>query len=320
MSQKQLVEKASDPVGGGQTGVSKSADPVGGKATLPASKNQGEPMQKVAAITPGQDIEECDPENNAKPTGDMSAKNKASVAMKEELASLFGNDLSEEFREKAIVIFEAAVAEKAASVIAEQEQALKEQYEASVSELTEEMASKVDEYLDYVVEQWMKENEVAIESSLRSEITEEFMEGLKKLFTENYMEVPENKVDVVTELASKVEELESRLNDVINENIDLKGKLEENTQKEIFDQVSEGMVVTQVEKFRALSEGVEFDSADDYRKKLEIVKEHYFVEKKTAKSIDEQEAVELDEEAAVQPKATGPVSNYVSAISRTIKK
>lgn len=320
MPQKQLIEKASDPVGGGQTGVSKSADPVGGKATLPNSKDQGEPMQKIAAVTPGQGEEETDSQNNTKPTADASAKNKASVAMKEELASLFGDDLSEEFREKAVVIFEAAVAEKSASVIAEKEQALKEQFEASVAELSEEMTSKVDEYLDYVVEQWMKENEVAIESSLRSEITEEFMEGLKKLFTENYMEVPENKVDVVTELASKVEELESRLNDVINENIDLKGKLEETTQKEIFDEVSEGMVVTQVEKFRALSEGVEFDSADDYRKKLEIVKEHYFAEKKATKSIDEQEAVELDEEAVVQPKVAGPVSNYVSAISRTIKK
>jgi hypothetical protein len=320
MPQKQLIEKASDPVGGGQTGVSKSADPHGGKASLPNSKDQGEPMQKIAAITPGQGEEETDSQNNTKPTADTSAQNKASVAMKEEIASLFGDDLSEEFREKAVVIFEAAVAEKASAVIAEREAALEEEFNASVTQFTEEMTTKVDEYLNYVVEQWMEENQVAIESSLRSEITEEFMEGLKKLFTENYMEVPENKVDVVTELASKVEELESRLNDVINENIDLKGKLEETTQKEIFDQVSEGMVVTQVEKFRALSEGVEYDSADDYIKKLGIVKEHYFAEKKTAKSIDEQEAVELEEEVVAQSKATGPVSNYVSAISRTIKK
>lgn len=319
MPQKQLNEKASSPVGGGQTGVSKSADPHGGKASLPNSKDQGEPMQKIAAITPGQGEQETDPENNTKPTADTSASNKASVAMKEELSSLFGEDLTEEFREKAVVIFEAAVAAK----VSEKEAELKEQFDTNfataVDNIKEEITTKVDEYLDYVVEQWMEENTLAVESSLRTEITEEFMQGLKKLFAENYLEVPEDKVDVVSELANKVEELETKLNDVVNENIELKGMLEETSQKEIFDTVSEGLAMTQIEKFRSLAEGVEFDSADNYKKKLEIVKEHYFTEKKLAKTIEEQEAVELDEEVQ-QPKATGQLANYVTAISRTIKK
>lgn len=319
MPQKQINEKASSPVGGGQTGVSKSADPVGGKASLPNSKDQGEPMQKIAAITPGQGEQDTDPQNNTKPTADTSASNKASVAMKEELTSLFGDDLTEEFREKAVVIFEAAVAAK----VSEKEAELKEQFDtnfaSAVEEITEEITTKVDEYLDYVVEQWMEENTLAVESSLRTEITEEFMQGLKKLFAENYLEVPEEKVDVVSELANKVEELESKLNDVVNENIELKGMLAETSQKEIFDDVSEGLAMTQIEKFRSLAEGVEFDSADNYKKKLEIVKEHYFTEKKVAKSIEEQEVVELDEEVQT-PKATGQLANYVTAISRTIKK
>lgn len=319
MSQKQLAEKASSPVGGGQTGVSKSADPHGGKASLPNSKDQGEPMQKIAAITPGQGEQETDSQNNTKPTADTSASNKASVAMKEEITSLFGEDLSEEFREKAVIIFEAAVAAK----VSEKEAELKEQFDVNfataVENVKEEIATKVDEYLDYVVEQWMEENTLAIESSLRTEITEEFMQGLKKLFAENYLEVPEEKVDVISELANKVEELETKLNDVVNENIELKGMIEETSQKEIFDEVSEGLAVTQVEKFRSLAEGVEFDSTDNYRKKLEIVKEHYFTEKKLAKTIEEQEAVELEEEVQ-QPKATGQLANYVTAISRTIKK
>lgn len=319
MYQKQINEKASTPVGGGQTGVSKSADPVGSKASLPNSKDQGEPMQKIAMITPGQDIDECDPENNAKPTGDMSAKNKASVAMKEELNSLFGDDLSEEFREKAVVIFEAAVAAKVHNKEVELIEQFNTNFTNAVEEITEEIATKVDEYLDYVVEQWMEENTLAVESSLRTEITEEFMHGLKKLFAENYLEVPEEKVDIVSELANKVEELELKLNDVVNENIELKGMLAETSQKEVFDNVSEGLAMTQVETFRSLAEGVEFDSVDNYKKKLEIVKQHYFTEKKIAKTIEEQDVGELDEEVQTT-KVTGQLANYVTAISRTIKK
>jgi len=200
---------------------------------------------------------------------------------------------------------------------------LEESFEAARAELVEELSTQVSDYLDYVVEQWMAENQVAIESSLNAQIAEEFMGKLKTLFAESYIHVPEEKIDVVEELAAKLEEIESKYNSVVEENIELRGIVETNTQSEIFDEVSEGLVMTQVEKFRTLAEGVSFDSADTYRKKLEIVKEQYFAEKKAdVKEIVEQEMVELDEEVQHAPaaKSTGPVANYVSAISRTAKK
>lgn len=335
MSQKELLEKASDPVGGGATGATKSADPVATgnpHANRKGDKSQGDTASdKVAG-----EVQDTDMQNNTNPTGDASAKNKATIAtkpsnasMKEEIDGLFGDDLSEEFKLKATTIFEAAVAGR----IAEERTALEEEYAAKTTELeetfakqkdelVEELSAQVSDYLDYVVEQWMKDNQVAIDSSLNAQIAEEFMSKLKTLFEESYIQVPEEKVDVVEELAGKLEELEAQLNSVVAENIELRSVVEAKTQEEIFDEVSEGLALTQSEKFRTLAEGVEFDSAENYRKKLEIVKEQYFTEKKVvAKTIEEQEIVELDEEvSAPQVKQTGPVANYVSAISRTIKK
>jgi len=328
MSQKELLEKASDPIGGGATGATKSADPVAAgdaHANRKLDKKEGDAAStKVAG-----EMQDTDMQNNTKPTGDNSAKNKASIATKEEIDGLFGDDLSEEFKLKATTIFEAAIAGR----IAEERTALEEEYAVKTAELedtfakqkddlVEELSAQVSDYLDYVVEQWMKDNQVAIDSSLNAQIAEEFMTKLKTLFEESYIQVPEEKVDVVEELANKLEELEAQLNSVVAENIELRSVVEANSQDEIFDEVSEGLALTQTEKFRTLAEGVEFDTAENYRKKLEIVKEQYFTEKKVvAKTIEEQEIVELDEEvSAPQVKQTGPVANYVSAISRTIKK
>lgn len=338
MSKKELIEKASDPVGGGKTGVSKSADPTGGTASLPASKSNGEAMAKVADTTPGQSVSDTDSENNTKATGDNSAKNKASVAMKgsdassstgsmkEEMLSIFGDDLSEDFKEKATVIFEAAVAAEVSAHKAQLEEEfeakqveIEESFEAAVTEMKQDLAEKVDEYLNYVVEEWMKQNEVAIEASLRTEITEDFISKLKNVFEESYIEVPESKIDVIDEMAITISELEDKLNSVVESNIELTKALEESAMNEIFTDVSEGLALSQVEKFRSLAEGVSFDSPDSYQKKLEIVKEQYFGQKTApaVKPLEEDEAVELTEE--VRP-ATGPVSKYVNAISRTVKK
>jgi len=338
MSQKELLEKASDPVGGGATGVTKSADPVAtgnASANRDADKQQGDTATKKLDGT----VQDTDMQNNTAPTGDAAASNAATIktkpsaasaSVKEEIDGLFGEDLSEDFKLKATTIFEAAVAGRIAEERATLEEEfaaakveLEESFEAARAELVEELSTQVSDYLDYVVEQWMAENQVAIESSLNAQIAEEFMGKLKTLFAESYIHVPEEKIDVVEELAAKLEEIESKYNSVVEENIELRGIVETNTQSEIFDEVSEGLVMTQVEKFRTLAEGVSFDSADTYRKKLEIVKEQYFAEKKAdVKEIVEQEMVELDEEVQHAPaaKSTGPVANYVSAISRTAKK
>lgn len=338
MSKKELVEKASDAVGGGATGVSKSADAEGGKATLPASKlGNGEAAGKVANVTPGQSEQETDSQNNTKPIGDNSASHKASVAMKpsaasssmkEEMLAIMGEDLSEDFKEKAVTIFEAAVSGQVAEARAalEEEYAAKkveldEHFQTAVAEMKSEIADKVDEYLDYVVEEWMKQNEVAIESSLRTEIAEEFIEKLKGVFVESYITVPAEKTDVLDEMAAQLEDLENKYNSIVAEKIDLEKKLEESTKDSIFADVAEGLALSQVEKFRTLAEGVSYGDAATFKKKLELVKEQYFGQK-TAPAVTtlaEETAVELQEEV-VKPAVDSTVSRYVSAISRTVKK
>lgn len=242
--------------------------------------------------------------------------------VEKQIQSIFGDDLSEEFKSKATSIFEAAVIARVNSEMETVVAKLEEQNAEQLVEYKEALVEKIDGYLNYVVEQWMEENQVAIDSSLNAQIAEEFMQKLKALFEDSYIQVPEEKLDVVEELTAKLEELEEKLNGVVSENIELRSVVEAKNQEEIFDEVSEGLALSQVEKFRTLAEGVDYDSAETYRKKLEIVKEQYFSEKKaTAKTIEEQEMVELDEEVTPQAKApAGPVSNYVSAIARTIKK
>lgn len=304
-------------VGGGQTGVSKSPEPTTKTATLPNSKKQGDlAPQKLEG-----EVQDTNSENNTNPTADMSAKNKASVAMKEEIDGLFdGQDLSEEFKEKAVTIFEAAVHAKVEAIREEIESEYEAQLEEQIVSVVEDITTKVDDYMNYVVKEWMEENEVAIESSLRSEITEEFIDGLKTLFTEHYISIPEEKVDVVEELSARVEELESKLNESIEQNIELSKSIDEHTKHAIFDEVAEGLVATQADKFKTLAEGVEFNDAASYKRKLEIVKENYFSGKVVKSNMIEEEVENAEEPAPTAPKLSGPVSHYVSAITRTIKK
>ena len=203
----------------------------------------------------------------------------ASKGMKEDVDALFGeSDLSEEFKQKIAVIFEAAVSNR---VIVEQ-QKLQEQYEEkleeAVAEKQAELTEQLDEYTNYVAEEWMKENELAVESGFRSEISESFMNGLKDLFSEHYVDVPEDKVDLVQEMAAKVEDLEAKLNETLDENIRLNNLVETATIEVTFDEVAEGLADTEVEKLKTLAEGIEWQDAEDYKQKLTIIKEHNFKE------------------------------------------
>jgi len=204
--EQDLIEKV--VTGGGATGQSMTADPTGTVAQAPGnSKKQGDSMTK-SQNPAGTGIEETDTENNVEPTGDMSAKNKASIAMKgsavkEELAGVFGDDLTEEMLEKAATLFEAAIAIKVAEIEEAYAAALDEEVESIHAELTEQ----VDQYLSFVASEWLTENEVAVESSLKNELTEEFIDGLRNLFAEHYIDVPSDKVDVLESLELKVEEL-----------------------------------------------------------------------------------------------------------------
>lgn len=319
MARKQLDELA---VGGGQTGVSMVPSPNTKKSTLPNSKSGGDMNpQTIDADQNGQ--EETNTENNTAPTGDMSAKNRASVAMKEHIDAMFnGEDLSEDFKEKAVTIFEAAIYDRVQSEIAGIEEAFAQKLEESVEEIAEELSSKLDDYLNYCVEQWMKENEVAIEASLRSEITEDFMDGLKNLFAENYIEIPEEKLDVLEALTNKVEELEDKLNAQITENIELAKSIDGFAQHEIFNQVAEGLALTQVDKLRQLAEGIDFDSAESYHQKLLLVKENYFPAVQPSNQYSEEDSAignnDLSEETQVSFQ-DGNIKRYFSSIARTNK-
>lgn len=247
----------------------------------------------------------------------------ASSSMKEDIDEMFsGEELTEEFKEKATVIFEAAVNAKVMTEVARLEEEFETKLNEEVAVFAEEVTEKLDTYLDYVVENWMSENEVAIESSLRNEIAEQFIDGLKNLFVENYMSVPEEKVDVIEDLTDKITELETKLDESISENRDLKGVLTESLKKEILNDMSSDLSLTQKDKFATLSEGVEFDGDfDDYTKKLEIIKENYFkVEQTVYSSNIEEETFELEEETHKPISSDPNVDRYVKALQRTVKR
>ena len=315
-TRKQLDELS---VGGGATGVSMVPDAGTKKTMLPNSKSQGDMNPKSV----DGDQEETDPQNNSSPTGDMSAQNKASVAMKEHIDAMFnGEDLSEDFKEKASTIFEAAIHARLSEEIAELEEQYSTKLEEALEEVSAEMTSKLDDYLDYCVEQWMAENEVAIEHSLRTEITEEFMDGMKRLFAENYIEIPEDKLNVLEELTATVEKLEDKLNAQITENIELSKSISEYSKHEIFDEVAEGLVMTQVEKLRQLAEGIDFDGTNNYKRKLVLVKENYFPSKPAAQDMrEEEEAIgnnDLNEELQVSFQDPS-MKRYFNSIARNSK-
>ena len=209
--------------------------------------------------------------------------------MREHVAAMFdGEELSEEFKERAEVIFETAVTSRVNEIKEELEAQVNQNLAEAYAQIEEEaqtqiaeLVEKLDEYLNYTVKTWMEENQIAIEHSLRTEITEDFIKGMKNLFNENYIDIPEDKLDVVESLTSKVEELETMLNEAVNDNIELTKALNEMASEEVFTDISEGLTATQVEKLRKLTEGVEFTDSENYKKKLQIVKENYLDRKST---------------------------------------
>ncbi len=242
--------------------------------------------------------------------------------MKEDLdALLSGENLSEEFVQKASTIFEAAVIARAEEVIAEAEVALTEQFETAVEEIKEDLAAKVDDYLNYMVEEWMKENELAIEKGLRAEIVEDFITGLKGLFEEHYIDIPADKVDVIGELTDKVDELESALNEQISKGVELTKELNEQKKIEAIYTACEGLTQTQVEKLKSLAEGVEFNTEEEFASKLTTLKESYFrSDVKVADNSSLDDEVQIEEEKKSVASADPMMDLYSKTISQTLVK
>ena len=237
--------------------------------------------------------------------------------MKEDVDSLFGDDttISEDFKSKAATIFEARVLDRVTQIQEEIESQYADMLEEAVETIKTDLTEKVDDYLNYVVEQWMEENQIAIESGLRSEITEDFIAGLRNLFAENYINVPEDKVDLVEELAAKVESLETKLNEEIETNIEYKKALTEAIKEQLTLEVCEGLTATQVEKIKSLAESVDFSTEEEFTEKLETLRENYFpsgIQKASVSHLQEQFEDTEDKKVIADP--------YVAMVSQAISK
>ena len=234
-------------------------------------------------------------------------------------ALLEGENLSEDFHAKATTIFEAAVKAKLEEEVALLEQAYAETLEERVAEIMEQLSTDVDNYLNYVVEQWIEENEVAVESALRSELTEDFIGGLRSLFAEHYIDIPEEEVAVVEELSQTVEELESRLNEEIERGVALTAQLNESRKNELVAYVCEGLTTTQTEKLRSLVENVAYTDDDQFIEKISTLRENYFpTSVKSDAVLDRVESA--DPKMISESTLEGPMAKYVQALGRNLPK
>ena len=230
-------------------------------------------------------------------------------------------DLSEEFKDKAAMIFETAVKTR----IQEQTKILEARYEEKLSVETETvkeaMVEKVDSYLNYVVEEWMKENELAVERGIRTEIAEDFITGLKDLFKEHYIDVPEEKYNVLDDLTTQTKKLEEKLNNEISKNVDLTKQVSESAKAKAIDEVSTDLADTEKEKFEKMAENVEYDSADKFREKLETIKESYFPKSKIEEtaSKDEVDSVAANAPSDFTSGKSDAMAAYTAAITKNIK-
>ena len=241
-----------------------------------------------------------------------------SVDFSDDLNALVESEatLSDEFRGKAETIFEAAIKSKLSEEIDRLEEKYNEELAEEIASTKSDLVEKVDNYLNYVVEQWMDDNKVAIQTGLRTEIAETFMNSLKDLFTESYIEVPESKVDLVDQLSAEVEELEAASNDAITKQMEMQEELETLKRDAIIADAAEGLAATQVEKLKKLAEDVDFDNEETFAEKVNTIKESYFT-KKTTESADIEEAVE-DGDAVVEA-TSDMMAQYLSAIQKTNK-
>lgn len=235
---------------------------------------------------------------------------------KEDIDALFsGESLSEEFKDKATTIFEAAVRARVEAIVEKIAAENEEIMESTVADLEGQLTEQVDEYLNYVVEQWMEENKLAVETGLRVEIAEDFIGGLKNLFMEHYIEVPEDKANLVDELAAEVAARDEKLEEQAKALSDLTKALNESKSAEILRKTCEGLTEVQVAKIKALAEGVEFTTEGEYSQKLAVIRENYFP---TGKKVSEGPKALVETEA--QPEVSNTMDRYVQAISKTLPK
>ena len=290
--------------------VSKVSDQVNkdaNDASLPKD-NKPAGMKEEEAEIEGEEIAE-----------DKAEDSEMNIDLSDDVKALVSTDadLSEEFKEKAATIFETAVKTR----IKEQVKILEAQYDEKLSKETEtvkeSMVEKVDSYLNYVVEEWMKENELAVERGIRTEIAEDFITGLKTLFKEHYIDVPEEKYNVLDDLTAQKEDLEAKLNEQIEKNVELTKKVSESDKASVLADVTADLAETEKEKFAAMTENIEYDSADKFKEKLETVKESYFPKTKLETADDSVDSVAANEPTVEV--SSDAMAAYTAAISKNVK-
>ena len=254
------------------------------KDVVTKGAGKADPMKKMKEeeeLSAEETIEEEEVSTEDVVAEEESVEETAEYDIEEDVNALLGGEeLSEEFKEKAKTIFEAAINSK----VAEIKEGLEAQYQEKLAEeieaAKESLAERVDSYLEYVADEWFEENALAVETGLKADMTESFLSGMKGLFEEHYVSIPEDKYDVLESMVEKLDDMETKLNEQIEKNISLNSRLAESVAGGVLDQVSEGLAQTQKEKLASLSESVEFESEDQYREKLETLKESYFTSKK----------------------------------------
>jgi len=278
-------------------------------------------LNKVAEETEDEDLEEISEEEGCD-TGNTKGKKESplkklkkediEVDVEEHVSALIeGEELSEDFASKAAVIFEAAVRDKVFEILQSVDSYYEERLVEEVVEIAELFEEKIDTHLDYVTEQWVAENQLAIDQGIRNELTEEFIEGLKNLFKESYIEMPQERYDVLSDMAEVIDEMETKLNEQIEINAELNKSVKDYIKNGIIVEASANLANTQSEKLFALAESVEFESEENYREKINTLKESYFPTARVKASFEE-----LTENYSAQENLEGPMAAYAAAISR----
>ena len=296
------------------------------------SRGGGDAMQKMANPVKEEEevTDEVIAEDEVEETTDVVAEEEAveeevteEVTEEEEFdieedvhALLDGEELSEDFQEKARTIFEAALRSKVTEVRESLAAAYDEKLVEEVAEIKSVLEERVDAYLEYVAQEWLEENALAVEQGIRTEMTESFVQGMKGLFEAHYVEIPDEKYDVLESMVEKLDDMETKLNEQIEKNVSLNKRLAESVADGIFDDVAEGLALSQKEKLASLAESVEFESETQYREKLEMLKESYFSAQKTPKATSES----LSEGVDTTPESIAPsMESYMRALNSVAK-
>ena len=292
------------------------------KDVVTKGAGKADPMKKMKEeeeLSAEETIEEEEVSTEDVVAEEESVEETAEYDIEEDVNALLGGEeLSEEFKEKAKTIFEAAINSK----VAEIKEGLEAQYQEKLAEeieaAKESLAERVDSYLEYVADEWMSENQLAVEAGLKADMTESFLTGMKSLFEEHYVQIPEEKYDVLESMVEKLDDMETKLNEQIEKNITLNARLSESAADGILNDVSEGLAQTQKEKLASLAESVEFESEEQYRGKLETLKESYFTQKNvstTAKTETLSEGVD-----SAPASVSGSMDAYMRALGSTLSK